>query len=306
MRSPLLSSISPQQPWRFSFWTSAIAMALIAALLPQTFAGTARPNTYEAALITFVERTEGPAGVRRVRKSLDQLAGEQVAAERHAAEPLSADQASAPLRFNRWFFTQANFRGRTTPDDTSQQVVISDAIASRSATCLPLAATYMALAERIEIEATPIATPHHVFIRQKTTGGSLNIELLEGGRQHPDRYYLHQENAPPDDPRADGLLRPLEPGAFLAYLLNNRAVALRAEGRTEEAGEMFREALRLDADCQPCLYNYANLLAGEGKGKKAQKLYDRALVLHPWDEEVERNRALLDESLSRITKIEIR
>jgi len=260
-------------------------MTLLTGLTAPALAATSRPATYQEALMIFVEETEGPEGVIRVRDSLDQL----------TAELRAADPESAPAHFNQWFFKDAKFRGRRTPDDSSQQRSISKAIASRTATCLPLAATYMALAERIGLEATPIATPHHVFIRQKAAGDSLNIELLEGGRQYPDRYYLHQENAPPDDPRADRLLRPLGPAGFLAYLLNNRAVALRGEGRTEEAEEVFREALRLDADCQPCLYNFANLLAREGKGKKARKLYDRALVLHPWDVEVEKNRRLLED-----------
>ena len=164
---------------------------------------------------------------------------------------------------------------------------------SRHSPCLPLVAIYLALAERTGVRAVPIATPRHVFIRETGVGSPHNVELLDHGATWPEARYLRQEEAPPEDARAKALLREISPKGLLAHLLDNHAVRLRAQGKTGEAEAVYRRALRLDPDRQPCQFNFANLLAAESKNTDAVRQYDRALALHPWDEEARRNRDLL-------------
>ena len=79
---------------------------------------------------------------------------------------------------------------------------------------------------------------------------------MQRGTERSDASYLSQEKAPRDNPRSAQLVRVLSPEAFFAYLLSNHAVSLRAAGKAREAA----------------------------------RHYDRALELHPWDEEARRNR----------------
>jgi len=55
--------------------------------------------------------------------------------------------------------------------------------------------------------------------------------------------------------------------------------AQRASGNVERAERLYRDALRLDDACQPCLCNYANLLAAESKPKEARR--NRRLLSRP-------------------------
>jgi tetratricopeptide (TPR) repeat protein len=257
---------------------AALAWLLLATSLPASVAATPRIDTYEAALLELVRRENGEAGVQQIDQELRGLASQ-------------AGASALPLR--QWFFEEAHFVGERVSPASLASGSLLESIQSRRGPCLALAATYVALAEQTRGAAVPVATPRHVFVRESGNDRAVNVELLERGKNHPERYYLLQESALLDDPRAAHLLRELTPVQFLAYLLNNRAVQLRVAGDTEEAERTYREALKLDGDCQPCHYNYANLLAAEGRTKKAQRHYDRALELHPWDEEAQRNRGLL-------------
>ena len=275
LSSKPLQPAPPTRCWRRG--RRAAGAVLSCAVLAVATDATASPTTYDAAVRQFVEATEGPQAAAALWQQLDQLAKE-------------AERSGQPLHV--WFFREGGFVGvrALSYDQTSS---LTDIVSNRRGPCLSLASAYLALAERLGADSSPVATPRHVFIRE-THGGQLrNVELLEGGRERADSSYLAQEHAPPGDSRAAGLLRALSPPQFLAYLLNNHAVGLRGDGDARGAARAYRSALRRDPECQPCLYNHANLLAAAGKQKKALRLYDRALKLHPWDEEARRNRQAL-------------
>lgn len=255
-------------------------------LLPDlALAASSAPATYEDALRKIVETESGAAALPQLDDALDSAE----AALRESGVPLQT-----------WFFQDAGFAGVAVTGNPSDHTTVLQALQERRGVCVALTAVYLSLAERTGIETVPVATPRHVYVRQRDGARLVNIELLESGAQRPDRYYLLQEKAPEDDPRAQDLLRVIDPGPLLAYLLNNRAVSLRAQGMVDEARDLFQRALRLDHDCQPCLYNDANLLAAQGRRRKALGLYDRALKLHPWDADARRNRAhLLGASVAR-------
>lgn len=241
-------------------------------------AASSPPHTYESALRFIVETESGDAALPQLDVALN------------AAEA-ALRKSGVPLKT--WFFQDAGFAGVSLTGSPATQKPVLQVLQERRGACVVLTAVYLTLAERVGVNAIPMATPRHVFVRQQEGGQSMNVELLEHGTHRPDRYYILQEKAPEDDPRARDLLRAIGPGPLLAYLLNNRAVTLRAQGRADEAQDLYTRALKLDPDCQPCLYNDANLLAAAGKRRKALGLYDRALALHPWDADARRNRAHL-------------
>ncbi|MFQ5719724.1 MAG: transglutaminase family protein [Acidobacteriota bacterium] len=232
------------------------------------------PSTYAEAVMLFAEIAYGDGDAAELSTALQALA-------------TSARRSGVPLRL--WFFGAGRFTGERTPD-TARRRELLDVVENRRGACLALASVYLLLADDLGEDATAVATPRHVFIRQRINGRLQNVELLEDGRDLPDRSYLEREHVTVDDPRTQGILRPLSPPRFLAYLLNNLAVHLRAEADITGARQLYRRALRLYPDCQPCVYNLANLLAAQQKPRKAERLYARALRLDPWDQEARRNR----------------
>ena len=236
----------------------------------------ARPTSFEAALREIVQAESGEAASAEVTAALDRL---------------EQDLRTSGKLLTSWFFDEAGFSGIAVSAEAADVPTATETLRTRRGSCLPLVAIYVSLVERTGIHAVPVATPRHVFIRESGAGGPRNVELLEAGRERPDGDYLRQEKALLDDARAKTLLHELSPRQLLAYLLNNHAVRLRAQGKLNDAGAVYRRALRLDADCEPCQFNFGNLLAAQGKRRDALRHYDRALELHPWDEEAEKNRS---------------
>ena len=88
-----------------------------------------------------------------------------------------ARQAESPL--HDWFFEDGRFRGRRVEAGHGASS-LAEVMESRKGACLALASVYLVMAEQIGVEAVPVATPRHVFIRETTDAGTRNVELLEG------------------------------------------------------------------------------------------------------------------------------
>ncbi|MFQ5768797.1 MAG: transglutaminase family protein [Acidobacteriota bacterium] len=259
-------------------------MCLLLAWSTGTLRAAHKHGSYEDRILEFVTENKSAAAAPNQRRHLDRWTFQA----RRSGKDLSE-----------WFFQEARFRGTGQPGGVSLADDLDLVLTNRSGACLSLASVYLALGERLGVRVWPVATPRHVFIREEINGRLRNVELLEAGAHRPDVFYLNQEKAPAQSPEAARLLRELTPRQFIAYLKNNRAVAFREQGKLETAGKTYREALRLDPDCQPCHYNYGNFLAAMGQRRKALRQFDRALDLHPWDLEARRNRDLLDANRSR-------
>ena len=132
--------------------------------------------------------------------ALEQLAA-QVTDDPRAADTSMADRLRALL------FDTQRFEREVT-DDALRFVALPSVVAGRRGTCVGLGALYLALAERLGLEAHGVMVPGHFFVRVAENGRPpINVELLRRGEALPESWY--REKYGPWSPAASAYLRPL-------------------------------------------------------------------------------------------------
>ncbi len=69
---------------------------------------------------------------------------------------------------------------------------------------------------------------------------------------------------------------------FIAYYLDNLAVRLATDGRSESANSAFTSALAIDPDSARLLYNYGSFLVSQGRFLEGLAALDRG-IRAGWD-----------------------
>jgi regulator of sirC expression with transglutaminase-like and TPR domain len=94
-----------------------------------------------------------------------------------------------------------------------------------------LAIVYLAMAQRLGLDAHAVATPVHLFVRVRLPDGTVrNVELMEGGIHLDDDIYRRRYRISQDAIEAGVFLRNLTNGEAVAHLMSNQGVALSKQG----------------------------------------------------------------------------
>jgi len=262
----------------------------------------------ESTAIAIATESDPEASARKIRRELNRL--EKKAKRRiRAAEDL---QERREL-FDRFFFTQAGFRGSTAVDperpegggsETGSRLFLHDVLETRSGTCVGLAQVYLILAERLRLPVVGSATPAHLFVRWVDGGVRINTELLEQGAEYPHadyrtRYRIHE--AEPSNPV---FLRDLTTDEVAARIYNNRGVLRSQVEHLDAAASDYARAIDLDARFPAPYYNSGLDQLNSGQLNEALSSFDAALALHPNDAWALNNRGLAHLKLGQLEQAE--
>ena len=155
-----------------------------------------------------------------------------------------------------------------------------------------LAIVYLALAQRLGLDAHAVATPVHLFIKVKLDGHARNVELLEAGREIDDDTYRRRYKIDEASITSGVFMRELTNAEVIAHLLSNQAIALSRQGRLEDALTRYDAALELAPQLVAAWYNRGIDLMSAGRLQHALASFNRAIDLYPSDAQAHNNRGL--------------
>lgn len=223
---------------------------------------------------------------RRIHAEVDELAS--IALGRL---PIPATVDGRVEALNALLFKDMQVRGELAPA-SPRGLSIRSLLEERQGTCVSLVILYLALAERLSLEATAAATPTHLFVRVQTSAGAMNIETLDGGASITDSVYRKRHPMADESINSGVFMTPLSKQAVLAHLLNNRGV-LAARIRNHAAAiHEFDSALLLGPAVNAAYYNRGlSDLALEHPGDAIED-FSHAIELHPLDAQAYNNRGI--------------
>jgi regulator of sirC expression with transglutaminase-like and TPR domain len=241
------------------------------------------PNTTQAReeLLRRVLATDETQQLRALSAEFEQEAAAL------GKSPVSLDA------LNTHFFGPAGFSSLTdsaAPEGSSIAAVLEN----RRGTCVGLAIVYLAMAQRLGLDAHAVATPVHLFVRVRLPDGSVrNVELMEGGIHLDDDIYRRRYRIDPAAIEAGVFMRDLTNEEAVAHLLSNQGVALSKQDKPRKALERYRKALKLHPTLVAAWYNYGIDLMNLGRLKKALAAFDSAISIYPADAQAHNNRGLV-------------
>lgn len=174
----------------------------------------------------------------------------------------------------------------------------------RRGTCVGLAIAYLALAERIGLEAHAVATPDHMFVRVGLGNRSRNVELLEGGIEIDDDMYRRRHKI--DSASIDNgvFLRNLTEKEVLAHVFVNQGIALSRQGELGRALQRYEQALELTPALVAAWYNRGVDLLHAGRLQDALASFNRSIELYAGDAQAFNNRGLTNWRLADLRAAE--
>jgi regulator of sirC expression with transglutaminase-like and TPR domain len=205
--------------------------------------------------------------------------------------PRGAADVAIMAALNEHFFGPAGFAASSDlsgPGGDSVAAVLE----SRRGTCVGLAIVYLALAQRLGLEAHAVATPVHVFIRVHLGNTVHNVELTESGREIEDDTYRRRYRIDEASISAGVFMRGLSNAEVIAHLLSNQAVALGKQRRLDDALARYDAALTLAPQLVAAWYNRGLDLMSAGRLQEALADFSRAIELYPSDAQAHNNRGL--------------
>jgi regulator of sirC expression with transglutaminase-like and TPR domain len=197
-----------------------------------------------------------------VLAELDRLAARVIAATESVGSPATTDEASRLSALHRVLYDEAGFNGDRLDYYDPRNALLNDVVRRRLGIPITLAVVELEVARRAGIELQGIGFPGHFLVG--TPGGTI-IDPFERGavRTHDDLRAMlrhgHGPGARDPGPFPTALLRPASPRGILARILNN---------------------LR-------------GMYAGRHDWTSALWAVELLGVLHPADEHLERDRAML-------------
>jgi regulator of sirC expression with transglutaminase-like and TPR domain len=186
-------------------------------------------------------------------------------------EGKSADAAVEAL--NRLVFAELGFE-REVEDDSIEFMLLPYVVKNRKGSCLGLAALYLVMAERLDIEVQAVLVPRHFFLRHRRR----NIEVLRQGEAMPDEWYQKTWRVPP---KATAYMRPLKPKELLAVYWFNLGNAFRMRGDYLRAYKVYERVIDSFADFAEAHANLGLVLHLQKEYQGAMQAYLRARSLQP-------------------------
>jgi regulator of sirC expression with transglutaminase-like and TPR domain len=174
----------------------------------------------------------------------------------------------------------------------AENVSFAAVLDNRRGTCVGLAIAYLALAQRLGLDAHAVATPVHLFIRVHLDGTARNVELLEGGSEIDDATYRRRYRIDEASIASGIFMRDLSNAEVIAQLLSNQAVALSRQAKLDDALDRYDAALELSPQLVAAWYNRGIDLMNAGRFDEALTNFTRAIELYPSDAQAHNNRGL--------------
>ncbi|MEI2454557.1 transglutaminase family protein [Lysobacter firmicutimachus] len=113
---------------------------------------------------------------------------------------------------------------------------LSTYLATRKGNCVSMPVLFVIVAQRIGLEATLSAAPHHVFARVKGDGGKwVNVEATSFGTKSDNSYQIELNITP----------RAVQSGIYLRTLTRKETIAVMLETLMEHYNETGAQARRL-------------------------------------------------------------
>jgi regulator of sirC expression with transglutaminase-like and TPR domain len=127
----------------------------------------------------------------------------------------------------------------------------------RVGTCSSMPVLYVAIGRELGYPLKLVTTKGHLFVRWDGRGERFSVEATGHGlSKFDDDYYRHWPyTITPEEERAEGYLKSLNPAEELAVFLSIRGMCFRDLGRPEQAAEAFSQAARL----APHVRSYAQM-----------------------------------------------
>ena len=174
---------------------------------------------------------------------------------------------------NRLIFEELGFE-REVEDDSIEFMLLPNVINNKKGSCLGLAALYLVLAERLDIQIRGVLVPRHFFLRYQQR----NIELLRKGAAMPDEWYRKTWQVPRG---ASAYMRALTETELLAVFRFNLGNAYRMKGEYDRAEKIYRWVIASFPDFAEAHANLGLVLQLQKKFKPAEEAYLKAQALQP-------------------------
>lgn len=193
-------------------------------------------------------------------------------------------------------FEQLGFE-REVSDKSLRYVFLPHVLSERRGSCVGLGALYLALAERVGLDAHGVLVPGHFFVRVNEHGSAHNVELLRRGEELPDSWY--RERYPMSDPPARAYMRALSREEVIGVVEFDLGNARKARGQWPEAEQAYERAGRSFPELAEAHASAGMVAQLLGQLARARAAYQRAREANPQLEGVSQNLALLEQELAQ-------
>jgi regulator of sirC expression with transglutaminase-like and TPR domain len=174
---------------------------------------------------------------------------------------------------NRLVFEELGFQ-REVQDDSIELMLLPYVVKNKRGSCLGLAALYLVIAERLDLEVRGILVPRHFFLRYRQR----NIELLRQGEAMPDEWYRKTWRVPE---KAAAYLRPLAEKELLAVFWFNMGNAYRVRGDHHRAKKIYQRVIGSFPEFAEAYANLGLLFQLQKDYPSAKRAYLRAQARQP-------------------------
>jgi regulator of sirC expression with transglutaminase-like and TPR domain len=174
---------------------------------------------------------------------------------------------------NLLIFDELGFE-RQVEDDSIEFMLLPYVVKNKKGSCLGLAALYLAVAERLDLEVRGVLVPRHFFLRYEQR----NIELLRKGEAMPDQWYQKTWQVPAG---ATAYMRPLTEKELLAVFWFNLGNAYRMKGEYQRAEKTYERVIGAFPDFAEAHANLGLVFQLQKDYPGAKQAYQTAKALQP-------------------------
>ncbi len=220
-----------------------------------------------AGKLLEVSRSAGFTLTAPVKDDLGKMLG---LAEKRARDKSATGRIEA---LNRLIFSELGFE-REVEDESIEFMLLPYVVQNRRGSCLGLAAVYLVLAERLDLEIRGVLIPRHFFLRHRQR----NIEMLREGEAMTDEWYQKTWRVPAD---VGAYMRPLSEKELLAVYRFNLGNAFRMQGDYQGAERIYRRVIDDFPDFAEAHANLGLVLHLQKDFPAAEQAYMNARSLQP-------------------------
>jgi regulator of sirC expression with transglutaminase-like and TPR domain len=180
---------------------------------------------------------------------------------------------------------------------TARDMLLPPVVQDRRGSCVGLGCLFLALADRLGLQAWGVLVPGHFFVQVRGRAGVRNVELLRGGEAMPESWYRTKYQVP--QPACAAYLRPLTPTEVLAVVRFNLGNHHREGGALPQAIAAYGHAARDFPGFPEAHASLGLSLQLQGRLTEARQAYQTARHLHPTLPGLDRNLAALEAQLAK-------